>query len=1359
MFNFVSISRKTRAGEKGQALILVLILLTLASLIVPALLGFIATGAKSGTVYDKKTAQLYGADAGIQDAVWQIKYDHLPTTYDPYDFTSLWPDTGITSINGQPVSVTIQNRWMPSNASVPPNAAEIIDAQKLVVTGSTIEQNILDGSNTISKYQIKIQYYHAAGETMKVSSIGIWLPPGFQYYYYAPGSNTNLIDNLSGATRSFNSSQGGQATVWTFSGPDFTTLPAAYLSGTSPYVLTATFYYQPPQSQASTKVQAVSWIVPTWTAPAGISIPVSWDADSRIFKLISMAGPTAASYPGNPSFNDPQNTTVESYIGKSETRQLELAMGGDYYATGNSNLSAATGSYDRTIPHDPSSATVDNTDIPDNAHVTAAFLYWSGYKTSNGTTVFSDACTNFGNWSAGNAWSTPTNNYFQGHYNTGLDITKSSAINLSSYATPTSPGVILSWNQWVTQGATGTSLTGLLNSDDTADTTGNWTPAGTRYTKVNDSNTGTYITQTAASGGFSYFGFQSFSGLTGAVISDVTINYTAKVQNSTITYVGAGTVARAASGNITPALPTGWAANDIFVCVVSSRDNKPATMPSPQWTALESGVSNGTSMQFSVFYRRAVAGDTAPLVTHTGTGNLNITAVIVAYRGCVTSGNPVEIMGPTQSTSGTRLTFVSSTGITTLTNGDMLVGVGCSVPQDTTSNYPSLLPNERIDSPNLSSYNEVIVADGTMATAGNTGRIRADLSSSANYCGKLIALEPIVVTGNVHSGIKVNTTLYNSVDAGVTPASSFTDYSYTYTTNPATGLAWQPSEVTALRYFGVYADQNVSVSDVSIVVDFSIPVTAADGLDFYIWDGSNWQGPLPAFRGNIGGTAGAPLYFAYQIPKTLLTANFKLKFSLVGFAGSGNYANIDNISIVTMAPDTDVVFKIDNNGGGGAKQVYLDSLGNPQTGSVKLTATKCQIAQNLQNQSIPWGYTYESYCDVTKLIQAYSQPPVAPATNYPGYGKYWVGDISVDIANQASYACWSIVIVYESTDTLGHQLYLYDNFSASGQNTSVTSVTVTNGGSGYTSAPTVNLTGAGSGAQAIATVSGGMITGITVTNGGTQYSSPPTVSFSGGGGSGATAKAVIKPVDVDFDKDGQPGGTISGFIVPQQITGAVNKITIDSAGSGYSSAPSVTITGGGGAGASAMAVVPTSGAGAHTVTQIIITNGGTGYTSAPAVNLTGGGGSGAVASVHAGDFGDELNVGKITTFVGEGDIWFAGDYLTLNGTKLWEGTNTTYHDGYSLTDNANSKANPDNAFNSTSYGNNMNDGIDIDTFGIDPAANPAQYITWNSHLLNQGDTSAQIDLYTHTDGWYLGYIIISFRSLTTTGGSLSYLIH
>lgn len=60
----------------------------------------------------------------------------------------------------------------------------------------------------------------------------------------------------------------------------------------------------------------------------------------------------------------------------------------------------------------------------------------------------------------------------------------------------------------------------------------------------------------------------------------------------------------------------------------------------------------------------------------------------------------------------------------------------------------------------------------------------------------------------------------------------------------------------------------------------------------------------------------------------------------------------------------------------------------------------------------------------------------------------------------------------------------------------VSSITITGVGSGYTSAPTVTITGGGgTGATATATVSGGSITGFTVTSGGTGYTSAPTVKI------------------------------------------------------------------------------------------------------------------------------------------------------------------------------------------------------------------------------------------------------------------------
>jgi hypothetical protein len=72
-------------------------------------------------------------------------------------------------------------------------------------------------------------------------------------------------------------------------------------------------------------------------------------------------------------------------------------------------------------------------------------------------------------------------------------------------------------------------------------------------------------------------------------------------------------------------------------------------------------------------------------------------------------------------------------------------------------------------------------------------------------------------------------------------------------------------------------------------------------------------------------------------------------------------------------------------------------------------------------------------------------------------------------------------------------------------------IKITNGGSGYTSTPTVTINGDGYGAAATATLVGGAVTGITITNTGSNYKIA-TVTISGGGGSGATAYPVCSPV-------------------------------------------------------------------------------------------------------------------------------------------------------------------------------------------------------------------------------------------------------
>ena len=77
----------------------------------------------------------------------------------------------------------------------------------------------------------------------------------------------------------------------------------------------------------------------------------------------------------------------------------------------------------------------------------------------------------------------------------------------------------------------------------------------------------------------------------------------------------------------------------------------------------------------------------------------------------------------------------------------------------------------------------------------------------------------------------------------------------------------------------------------------------------------------------------------------------------------------------------------------------------------------------------------------------------------------------------------------------------------------LTITTVGTPGTGYTSAPAVSFTGGGgSGAEAVATVSGGVVTGITITKPGSGYTSAPTVELTGGGGTLAAATVAFGTV-------------------------------------------------------------------------------------------------------------------------------------------------------------------------------------------------------------------------------------------------------
>jgi len=85
-----------------------------------------------------------------------------------------------------------------------------------------------------------------------------------------------------------------------------------------------------------------------------------------------------------------------------------------------------------------------------------------------------------------------------------------------------------------------------------------------------------------------------------------------------------------------------------------------------------------------------------------------------------------------------------------------------------------------------------------------------------------------------------------------------------------------------------------------------------------------------------------------------------------------------------------------------------------------------------------------------------------------------------------------------------------------GGNNAIEAVIMTNGGTGYTSAPTVGFTGGGGSAAAgTAVVADGVVVSVTMTNNGTGYSSAPTIGFTGGGGSSAAGTALLSAETLD----------------------------------------------------------------------------------------------------------------------------------------------------------------------------------------------------------------------------------------------------
>lgn len=190
--------------------------------------------------------------------------------------------------------------------------------------------------------------------------------------------------------------------------------------------------------------------------------------------------------------------------------------------------------------------------------------------------------------------------------------------------------------------------------------------------------------------------------------------------------------------------------------------------------------------------------------------------------------------------------------------------------------------------------------------------------------------------------------------------------------------------------------------------------------------------------------------------------------------------------------------------------------------------------------------------------------------------------------------------------------------------TTVSGITVIAQGAGYTSAPTVAITGGGgTGATATATVSGGQLTGFTITAAGSGFTSTPTVTLTGGGATTqATVQAVLTATSINTTH-----GTIVG-------------------GNGYINTPTVTFSSLNGAGSGAAATTTlTNGV----VTAVTISSGGSGYSSTVTANISAPEGYATIWNITVCDTGLARDLAAIQEVVGS---WYTAGQVTKVATDV-----------------------------------------------------------------------------------------------------------
>jgi len=613
-------------------------------------------------------------------------------------------------------------------------------------------------------------------------------------------------------------------------------------------------------------------------------------------------------------------------------------------------------------------------------------------------------------------------------------------------------------------------------------------------------------------------------------------------------------------------------------------------------------------------------GYTITTSTGVGNGSVNINTPISGSGGLIVNGKTTLLAtnsswtGPITVSAGITLNAASAatTSLKTLGSGSISLGNG------------SLLifaANEG----NGSDYQNgtVTVASGTasVSATGGSGRIRAvgSFDLGAGGTGAILAVDPVVNT-LATSGVRMlgDSTINVSPTGAATGtfnvyggvSNSGGSYSLTKTgTGSLTLGASTTSTANVTARTGVAStyggDTNIEAGSIRVGMDNALPtgttVKIASGavLDLSVSStsitGANFSQEIAGLSDLNGGGG--------TVTANSLTSNLAAQRVLT-LSGNGNYTFSGRL--VDKTANGNGVLGLSKTGSG------TQTLSGASTYSGTTTVSGGILQAGVNNalgvQLTATGAT----TGVTASTTGTQDTTVSSGGTLDLNGKLFNSE-SITLNGTGAGSVGALVNNSGTTAVIG---------------AGVNGLAISNVGSGYTSAPTINVTG-GDGSGFSATAGLGIST-ISVTSGGTGYTATPTVTFSGGGGTGATGTVV------------RTGNVVTG-------------ITITNAGTGYTSMPTIsfsTVAGASGAAASATAGV---------VDIINISNLGSGYnTTAPSLSFSDGGGSGAVATATYA--ANPVTLASDSSIGGTGDITINTAVAESGGaralTKVGAGTLT-----------------------------------------------------------------------------------------------------